>query len=250
MASLRKELIDNSKNTAKTAATGGQGEEVVNTAAEGERARGGRSKKDTATSSTNPEQPFSPSERASASMRHFLQIEGLTNITIRDNDEPKHLILTASNPNLGLLVPHHGYNTQHDDSRVYDIGESGSDEDDDGDNDDDDYGDIVKLHGGRRYGGRLPRAALDIPDRGARNSTSFGHWIDFNLTRNTVSALELPNRNKPPKHSEVVLLFPFQKKASRDCSLVKQSKYWCSGWHADLFYSVRGTLNLALTKEE
>jgi len=195
MASLRKELIDNSKNTAKTAATGGQGEEVVNTAAEGERARGGRSKKDTATSSTNPEQPFSPSERASASMRHFLQIEGLTNITIRDNDEPKHLILTASNPNLGLLEAADMVDAFLERHSIYQIEAEPGEE-----------GEpliwMLELH---------PSPELDV-----------------------FRALDRLQFDE----------------ASRDCSLVKQSKYWCSGWHADLFYSVRGTLNLALTKEE
>uniref|UniRef100_A0A7S0H9D5 Uncharacterized protein n=1 Tax=Amorphochlora amoebiformis TaxID=1561963 RepID=A0A7S0H9D5_9EUKA len=35
--------------------------------------------------------------------------------------------------------------------------------------------------------------------------------------------------------------------ASGNCAANGQSKYWCSGWHADLWYAARGSLNLALT---
>jgi len=38
--------------------------------------------------------------------------------------------------------------------------------------------------------------------------------------------------------------------ASQDCSAVMHSKYWCSGWHADLWYSVRGSINEALRKKK
>mmetsp|Transcript_18235 Transcript_18235/g.44767 ORF Transcript_18235/g.44767 Transcript_18235/m.44767 type:complete len:500 (+) Transcript_18235:98-1597(+) len=186
MDSLRRELLRNSKGSKEDDADASGGIPERGRENDGARteAEGAGDAKGATAHSLNGE-----------TARYFFYIERLANVTIRHDNEPRHLILTPESPRLSLTD-----------------------------------------------------AADMVDDFLARHSI---YQVDSEPSGEGEPLMWMLGLVPSPELSVFRALDRLQyDKAAEDCGAVKHSTYWCSGWHADLWYSVRGTLNRALTEEE
>lgn len=109
-----------------------------------------------------------------------------------------------------------------------------------------------------------PRYLVLTPKNALTTRLSAAEHVDRFLSRHSVYFIETEPSNDQDPIMWVLELFPSPERdvfraldelqhdraLSKGCAAVQQSRYWCSGWHADVWYSIRGSLNLALKRGE